>query len=157
MMGSVWRVWDGESVKTTGNGLEKHLFVNVGTNYILLSCMGFLKKGSLYFMPAPQSVTLHAYFYATGVDCGPPPKPKYGSVKFWTTTPGSKAFYDCSYGYQLSGHAVRKCRANGHWSGDTPSCDDRKESKSDSSSSDSSSSDSSSSDSSSSDSSSDSS
>ncbi|XP_064382164.1 sushi, von Willebrand factor type A, EGF and pentraxin domain-containing protein 1-like isoform X2 [Halichondria panicea] len=56
------------------------------------------------------------------VDCGRPPKPSYGSVKFWTTTPRSKAFYGCFNGYQLSGYAVRFCQGNGYWSGRTPSC-----------------------------------
>ncbi|XP_064382155.1 sushi, von Willebrand factor type A, EGF and pentraxin domain-containing protein 1-like isoform X4 [Halichondria panicea] len=56
------------------------------------------------------------------VDCGRPPKPSYGIVKFWTTTPGSKAFYGCFNGYRLSGYAVRFCQGNGYWSGRTPSC-----------------------------------
>ncbi|XP_064383648.1 CUB and sushi domain-containing protein 3-like [Halichondria panicea] len=56
------------------------------------------------------------------VECDRPPKPSYGLVKFWTTTPGSKAFYGCFNGYQLSGYAVRFCQGNGYWSGRTPSC-----------------------------------
>ena len=75
------------------------------------------------YLCTPDTNNLYYIQYVhAGVECDRPPKPSYGLVKFWTTTPGSKAFYGCFNGYQLSGYAVRFCQGNGYWSGRTPSC-----------------------------------
>ena len=85
------------------------------------------------------SMHIHSTIFLVGIECGNPPKPRYGYVKFLSTTFGSKAVYWCQSGYYLVGSSVRYCGDDGHWSGKTPWCkrlyhdDDNDESSSSSS------------------------
>ena len=58
----------------------------------------------------------------TPVDCGSLSLTN-GDVQLSSgTTLGSTASYTCNVGYELSGSDRRTCRADGAWSGSTPSC-----------------------------------
>ena len=62
------------------------------------------------------------YVY-TAVVCKPLPPPKNGDVVFNPgTTFMSTATFSCDYGLRLVGSKVRKCQANGKWSGEQPVC-----------------------------------
>ena len=58
------------------------------------------------------------------VDCGRLQTPSNDQlqVNFTTTTLGSTASYYCISGYTLSETVVRRCQANGTWSGTEPTC-----------------------------------
>ena len=48
--------------------------------------------------------------------------PRNGDVNLSGLKVGSKATYSCDRGFQLRGNQVRKCQANGQWSGRNPFC-----------------------------------
>lgn len=62
-------------------------------------------------------LSLHA-----AVDCGVLEPPLNGKVMLMGTTVGSLALYNCDLGHILLGSAMRKCDANGEWSGSEPVC-----------------------------------
>jgi hypothetical protein len=56
------------------------------------------------------------------VSCGALSDPKDGSVSLSGTSFGDLAEYACNAGTVLVGTAKRACQADGHWTGDAPSC-----------------------------------
>lgn len=59
---------------------------------------------------------------AKPVECDDLGAPYKGQVVLGGRSPGSKATYSCSPGYQLVGSSTRICQNNGQWSGSTPFC-----------------------------------
>ena len=59
---------------------------------------------------------------AKPVECDDLGAPFKGQVVLGGRSPGSKATYSCSPGYQLVGSSTRICQNNGQWSGSTPFC-----------------------------------
>ena len=88
--------------------------------------------GQTLYPPVIVSKIIHQndYYYVimsclnVAVDCGRLQTLSNGQlqVSFTTTTLGSTASYYCISGYTLSETIVRRCRANGTWSGTEPTC-----------------------------------
>ncbi|KAL9989269.1 hypothetical protein ACROYT_G003802 [Oculina patagonica] len=55
-------------------------------------------------------------------DCGNLPPPKNGSVIGNQTTYPNKLSFSCNEGFNLLGPPVRRCEADGIWSGEQPTC-----------------------------------
>ncbi|KAJ7383495.1 hypothetical protein OS493_027659 [Desmophyllum pertusum] len=56
-------------------------------------------------------------------DCGPLPIPTNGSSSVEKTTFPNKMTFSCDDGFIQSGSVIRKCQANGTWSGDATFCE----------------------------------
>lgn len=64
-----------------------------------------------------------AYLFShTVVSCGDPGSLVNGFRIGDKFTYEERVIYDCNAGYKLQGSIVRKCEANGQWSGSTASC-----------------------------------
>ena len=61
-------------------------------------------------------------FLYTVVSCGDPGSLVNGFRIGDKFTYEERVIYDCNAGYKLQGSIIRKCEANGHWSGSTASC-----------------------------------
>lgn len=58
------------------------------------------------------------------VDCGNLPDIPNGDVNITPDTQlGSAAIYTCDTGFELNGNKLRRCQADGTWSGSEPTCD----------------------------------
>ena len=75
---------------------------------LLLLCL--LKKQSIYV------------FFPVAKDCGDLTVPVNGSRIGNENTFPNRVSFNCDAGFDLIGSAVRKCEANGRWSGEQPSC-----------------------------------
>ena len=71
-----------------------------------------------------MTMTLHflASFFLSAVSCGYLEDPQYGRVVLTGTNVGATATYSCNTGFILLGDEVRRCQANGKWSGRVPIC-----------------------------------
>lgn len=57
------------------------------------------------------------------VDCGDPGLPANAARTFTQSTFNSVVTYTCNVNFMLSGESVRRCQADGTWSGTLPSCE----------------------------------
>ena len=63
------------------------------------------------------------FLILTVVDCGTLTNPANGQVSHTAgTTFGQTATYSCDTGYNLVGDSIRRCQADGMWSGNEPTC-----------------------------------
>jgi len=69
-----------------------------------------------------QCVRVTVTHWCAVVECDQLRDIQNGRVVLTGTTVGSRASYTCNRGYLLVGDAVRKCQANGEWSGNEPVC-----------------------------------
>ena len=70
----------------------------------------------------PESWT----FLSTAKDCGPLSVPLNGSYTGSKTTFPNKVTFRCDEGFILNGSKLRRCRADGSWSGNDTSCEGKK-------------------------------
>ncbi|GFR11206.1 sushi, von Willebrand factor type A, EGF and pentraxin domain-containing protein 1 [Trichonephila clavata] len=56
------------------------------------------------------------------ISCGRLEFPEQGGIEMTDVTFGSVVKYYCHVGYELQGIRSRKCRSNGEWSGEAPTC-----------------------------------
>jgi len=64
-----------------------------------------------------------AYLFSHAVvSCGDPGSLANGFRIGDKFTYEERVIYDCNAGYKLQGSIIRKCEANGQWSGSTSSC-----------------------------------
>lgn len=63
----------------------------------------------------------HLFSHAV-VSCGDPGSLANGFRIGDKFTYEERVIYDCNAGYKLQGSIIRKCEANGQWSGSTSSC-----------------------------------
>ena len=56
------------------------------------------------------------------INCGKPSLPDHGSVSGISTKFPHPVTFTCDSGYEIEGSAVRRCQANGTWSGTEATC-----------------------------------
>lgn len=56
------------------------------------------------------------------INCGKPELPDHGSVSGFSTRYPHPITFTCDIGYEIQGSVVRRCQANGTWSGNKTSC-----------------------------------
>lgn len=56
------------------------------------------------------------------INCGKPGLPDHGSVSGLSTRYPHPITFTCDIGYEIQGPVVRRCQANGTWSGNKTSC-----------------------------------
>ena len=61
--------------------------------------------------------------FISGNRCPNLDNPANGRVKVSSVNIGGVAVYSCRIGFVLNGNRRRVCQANGHWSGDEPTCE----------------------------------
>lgn len=67
--------------------------------------------------------------FLTAKDCGPLTAPLNGSIAGRDTTFPNKVTLSCDEGFLLNGSNIRRCQANGNWSGIETSCKGKIEEK----------------------------
>lgn len=63
------------------------------------------------------------HFPLTAKDCGALAVPLNGSITIRETTFPNEASFSCDEGFLLNGSTVRRCQADGSWSGIATSCE----------------------------------
>lgn len=56
------------------------------------------------------------------INCGKPELPDHGSVSGFSTRYPHPITFTCDIGYEIQGSVVRRCQANGTWSGNKTRC-----------------------------------
>ena len=67
--------------------------------------------------------SLVSAFLSTAKDCGTLDVPLNGSINEHETTFPNEATFSCDEGFLLNGSTVRRCQADGSWSGINTSCE----------------------------------
>lgn len=79
------------------------------------------KKGTL--SQALKDLNCDNLCFVTAEDCGPLPVPTNGSSWGEKTTYTNQMAFSCDDGFIQRGSVIRKCQANGTWSGDITFCE----------------------------------
>lgn len=70
-----------------------------------------------------HSDLLCLYLFRTAKDCGTLAVPMNGSITGRETTFPNEVTFSCDEGFLLNGSTVRRCQADGSWSGTETSCE----------------------------------
>ncbi|XP_015755016.1 PREDICTED: sushi, von Willebrand factor type A, EGF and pentraxin domain-containing protein 1-like isoform X3 [Acropora digitifera] len=93
-------------------------------NSVLFNCdSGFLLRGSSLRMCQPNGTWSGLQANCVAKDCGPLSLPLNGSMNGNETTFPNEVSFSCQEGFVLHGSTVRRCEAEGSWSGNQTECE----------------------------------